>query len=496
MLSFKQFIKESHQSNPLEKYPVLSNFLHHLSSPTFDHSTSKEELDEAARKPSLKAELKLRKSDLAAGYKALKRIKHTFTGESPPESPHPVERIHAEGLKNQPQGKLRVNLKAGFHAAFPEGESEKETRKKAMEARSHFRAFMAERGGHSRENSINFTGDNGKTKLSSGEGMQSIGLSLTPHHSSGYNEDLCPHASTECKTNCLGFTAGGNKQYPETAFRGKLLRTQYLAEHPERAARLMSHEISENEKWVDAHHSIHDKEGNLVGYRNKKSGKITSEIPTKSKSKEEIAKEHENNKKLLEAGIASGTHSLRNIKSGFRGNMTSDLEWEKLMPKKYFERHKNTQFYDYTKNAARVMASHKLPANYALALSHTGADHDESNDEAVVKALNAGKVVAMVHHRIPAGESAPTHVEDVQSGKRWKIVNGDDDDNVFDRHRMAGVDKSEGVVSGLELKGVKNEAAGKFANPIVTDKDGNRIIQINQPREKKSRKRFTLKQEN
>lgn len=477
MLTFKQFMNQKH---PLDNHPVLRDFLHHLSSSDIDYPIN-EDINEAEKEPSIRAQLKLRASDMRPQNKALKKMKWAYVGGKPPKEkkpPRKIDDIMADGLANQPQAKLFTHLKEGFHAAFPDGESPQETLRKANESRKHFRNFLAQRGGHAEGNSGNFTGDNGKTRLSTGEGMQTIGLSLAPHKSSGYSQDLCPNSSSECRESCLGFTAGGNKQYPETSFRAKLLRTQYLAEHPEHAARLMSHEIGENEQWVNDHHSVHDVNGNVVGYRNKRTGKISSEIPLVSKGKEERKKEKDANERNLAAGVESGTHTLRNIKSGFRGNMTSDLAWEKLMPKKFFDRHANTQFYDYTKNPNRVMHPERLPANYSLALSHTGTGHDESNDHHVVKALENGHVVAMVHQKLKKGQKAPTHVEDVQTGRRWKIVNGDEDDNVYDRHRTAGVDKSEGVVSGLHLKGVKNEDAGNFANPV--DADG--VIRINHPK--------------
>jgi hypothetical protein len=329
------------------------------------------------------------------------------------EEAHGIDHIMAAGMENKPTGNLFHRLKEGFHAAFPEGETPEVTKQKALEARKHFRKFMTERGGHSAKNSLQLTGENGKTELSSGAGVQTLGLALAPHASSGYKQNLCPKASSECRINCLGFTAGGNRQYPVASFRAKLLRTHYVAEHPEHAARLMSHEISENEAWSDKH-----------GY-----------------------------------------------KSGFRGNVTSDLPYEHLMPKKFFERHAKTQFYDYTKIASRV-GSKNLPSNYSLALSHTGTDHEESNDKDVIKHLELGHVVAMVHQK---SKITPTHVEDVQTGKRYPLVNGDKDDNVYDRHISAGIPKTEGVVSGLKLKGVSNEAAGKFANKV--DPDG--IIRIN-----------------
>lgn len=485
MLTFKQFMNQKH---PLEDHPVLNNFLHHLSSNDIEYPTNEDiyeaEIDPVTgeRKPFTKKELGLRASDIRPVNKALKKRKWAFTGAPPPKEkkqPRAIDDIMREGQSNQPQKKLFPHIKEGFHAAFPEGETPEETKRKALEARKHFRQFLTQRGGHAEGNSGNLTGDNGKTRLSTGEGMQTIGLSLAPHESSGYSQNLCPNASSECKSNCLGFTAGGNKQYPETSFRAKLLRTQYLAEHPENAARLMSHEIGENEEWASNHHTVHDQSGNIVGYRNKQSGKITSEMPVTGKTKEEKSEQKKQNEETIRKGLESGTHTTKEIKPGFRGNMTSDLAWEKLMPPKFFQRHNKTQFYDYTKNAARVMNKDKLPPNYSLALSHTGTGHEESNDAQAVKALNAGHVVAMVHQRLKKGQKPPTHVEDVQTGKRWKIVNGDEDDNVYDRHRAAGVDKSEGVVSGLHLKGVSNEAAGKFANKV--DDDG--IIRINHPKE-------------
>lgn len=422
MLSFKGFLTEANDSGSDKS--VLWNFLHHLSSSTID--------------------------DDGKGFKqSIQEAKS-------------IEDIKKDGIANQPEGNLYHHIKNGFHAAFPEGESPEVTAQKAKEARTHFRTWMAERGGHSAKNTMSLTSDNGKTRSSAGEGVATIGMSLAPHSSSDLHKfDTCPKASAECRKNCLGFTAGGNRQYPEASFRSKLLRTHYIAEHPEHAARLLSHEISEHEDWVNKHHTLHDSEGNIVGHKNIETGKVTSASP-KSLSHEDLAK-----------GVESGKYSAKKIKSGVRLNVTSDLPYESLMPHKFFQKHSGTQFYDYTKVAGRLKK--KLPSNYSLALSHTGTGHAESNDKAVVDHLNNGGVVAMVHQK---SKVTPTHVEDVQSGKRWRITNGDNDDNVFDRHAANNIPKSEGVVSGLKLKGVKNEAAGHFANKV--DPDG--IIRINKPK--------------
>ena len=61
---------------------------------------------------------------------------------------------------------------------------------------------------------------------------------------------------------------------------------------------------------------------------------------------------------------------------------------------------------------------------------------------------------------------------DHSTGKRYPVVNGDDDDNTFDRHATAGLKEGRaghGVISGLVLKGVKNESAGPFANEVHSD---------------------------
>jgi hypothetical protein len=427
MIGFKEFINEAKQEIlTSEEHPRLYDFLHHLSSPTIGGGSLKEA--------------------------------------------HDIEPIMSAGIENKPSGNLFAHLREGFHAAFPEGETPEVTHQKALEARKHFRNFMTTRGGMASDNELQLTGENGKTALSTGAGMQTLGLALAPHHSSGYKQDLCPKATAECRKNCLGFTAGGNRQFPVNSFRAKLLRTHYLGEHPEYAARLIDHEISENEKWSNENHFVTDQTGNVVGTKHKITGKVTSSTPIIAKGaagKEERA----NNVKAITEGLAKGTHNTKEVNSGFRGNVTSDLPYEHLMPKKFFEKHGKTQFYDYTKIASRV-GSKNLPSNYSLALSHTGTGHDESNDKDVIKHLEAGHVIAMVHQN---SKITPTHVEDVQTGKRYPLVNGDADDNVYDRHKSAGIPKSKGVVSGLKLKGVSKEAAGSFANPV--DADG--IIRIN-----------------
>lgn len=394
VLNLMPELEESVQAHPLEAHPVLHNFLQHLSSHTY-RPGEPESMNEA--------ETRDRKAE--AAKKA--------SGASGVSKEH-MQKLFDKGNEHAPKGNPFDHLKKGFHAAFPKDEHPDVTHQKEKEAQTHFRKFMHERGGHSKDNTTNLTSQNGKTKLSSGVGFHSTGISLAPGKTSKYKHDLCPKASSECRSACLGLTAGGNRY--ASSFKGKLLRTHYIHEHPEHAARLLSKEIGHHEKHAEK-----------IGH-----------------------------------------------KHGHRLNVTSDLPYEHLMPKKFFEKHHKTQFYDYTKVHGRL-DNKSIPKNYHLSLSHTGTGHHESNDKEAIHALNKGHVVAMVHQK---GKVKPTHVEDVQSGKRWKVANGDNDDNTFDRHKTTKTPKHEGVVSGLKLKGVKNEDAGHFANKV--DHDG--VIRINHPK--------------
>jgi hypothetical protein len=75
----------------------------------------------------------------------------------------------------------------------------------------------------------------------------------------------------------------------------------------------------------------------------------------------------------------------------------------------------------------------------------------------------------MVFQRGKKKGGLPAQVTDHETGHKYPVVNGDDDDNTFDRHTTVGRHEGkphQGVVSGLMLKGVKNEHAGHFANAV------------------------------
>lgn len=424
----KYQIDESNEDAPVEAEgkadwmpQALHDFLFHLSGPS-DPTGSPKHLKEAVA-------FDIKRGDKPGAISATPKPKAAVE----PPAVHPglpktnfmVQKAHEEGIGHDEN--LHKKIGAGFKSTFESMKTETpaERKTKHRESKAAFKAFARSRGLKASTAPSMLRG-NMKTEKSSGEGVLTTGLNLAPHHLSGLHKfDVCPKASSECRANCLGTTAGGNRQYPDTALSSKVLRTHFVAAHPEHAARLIDHEIE-----------AHTKKAEKKGY-----------------------------------------------KAGVRLNVTSDIAWEHHAPE-LFKRHPKVQFYDYTKSPNRVMkhldpkSGH--PENYHLSLSHTGANHPESNDKDVAKVLHHGGVSAMVFQR-GKGNKLPTHVEDVSTGKRYPVHQGDTDDNTFDRHATAGLKEGKtghGVVSGLMLKGVKNEEAGHFANKV--DADG--IARINHPK--------------
>lgn len=320
------------------------------------------------------------------------------------------------------QGNLHKKIHLGLRKADEEmaKETPQERKIKAKESKKILDDFASKRGFKKMSSLLN---GNGKTEKSTGEGVSTIGFAAAPHSTSGLNGfDVCPRSSSECRKNCLGTETGGNKMFPDAALSSKIIKTHALAAHPEHFHRVLNDEIES-----------HKTKARGDGY-----------IP------------------------------------GVRLNVTSDFSWEKHIPNT-IKRHKDVQFYDYTKADNRV-GHPDLPANYHLSLSHTGTGHAESNDKHAINKLEKGHVVAMVYQKPIKAKGKetpePTHVEDVKTGKRYPIINGDNDDNTFDRHNKAKLHMGKtghGVVSGLKLKGVTAKKAGHFANKV--DPDG--IIRIN-----------------
>lgn len=429
MFSFKNFIAESTIEAPTSPNPDMSihawNFLSHLSSPSdkTTHSDTKKWMNESVMEARITIDHRVPGSVVRGG------IGHNGGPELETNEPSKPSAHKAMNLPKSsamitkgnaliPHGtNIHKRIHEGFkkHAEEIGNETPEESKKKLKESKRVLNEFFNHYGYKKAPDLLN---ENGKTKKSTGEGVHTLGLALAPHTTNGLKDfNTCPRASSECRANCLGTEAGGNRQFPDTALSSKIAKTHALAMHPEHFARVLDHEISK-----------HSKKARKAGY-----------IP------------------------------------GVRLNVDSDIAWEHHAGH-IMKRHPETQFYDYTKMHNRV-GHPNLPKNYHLTLSHTGTGHAESNDKHVVHALERGHGVAMVYRRDSKAPKA-THVEDVKTGKRYPIMNGDDDDNTFDRHATAGLKEGHpghGVVSGLKLKGASNNNAGHFANKV--DKDG--IIRIN-----------------
>ena len=125
------------------------------------------------------------------------------------------------------------------------------------------------------------------------------------------------------------------------------------------------------------------------------------------------------------------------LKAAVRLNGTSDIQWEVVAPE-LFQHHPDVQFYDYTKIYKR--AYKKIPENYHLTLSYSGANQEYA--EAVRLAhVKTGVNMAVVYR-------TKTLVE-----QEVKAINGDETDLRFLDPR--------GVIVGLYAKGkAKHDKSG------------------------------------
>ena len=115
-----------------------------------------------------------------------------------------------------------------------------------------------------------------------------------------------------------------------------------------------------------------------------------------------------------------------------RLNGTSDIKWEneKIDTQTIMEKFSSVQFYDYTKDFARMMdfLTGKMPTNYHLTFSRS-----ESNQKEVEQVLKAGGNVAAVFKELP------------ETYLGYKVINGDESDLRFTDEKN--------VVVGLTAKG-------------------------------------------
>ena len=234
------------------------------------------------------------------------------------------------------------------------------------------------------------------------------GLSLAPSTMSGI--DVCPAASKECKAACLGASAGRGVMKNVRA--GRIAKTHKYFGDPHHFYAKLDHEITNAKETA-----------------------------------------HRNGQKLA-----------------VRLNVLSDIPHEHLAPG-LFKKHHDVQFYDYTKIAGR--AHHKnLPSNYHLTLSSTGINHPDSNWSKVRKHLDNGGVAAMAFNIPSRGKASeaklPSHVHDEETGKRYRVVDGDEHDHRHLDKTIHDIPHHEGVIAGLKFKGggPNIERAGNFAVPV------------------------------
>ena len=237
------------------------------------------------------------------------------------------------------------------------------------------------------------------------------GLSLSPSTESG-RVNTCACATQECKAACLNKAGRGAMNFTQKA---RLNKTNFMLDHP-----------------------------------SKFMGMLHSEIDTHEKSAAKNGK-----------------------KAAVRLNIVSDIPHESLH-KEVFTQHPNVQFYDYTKIASRLYhpdgSKKQLPLNYHLTLSSTGIQGKEQNWKHVRHHLNNGGVSAMVF-AVKAGRGGkegdplPTHVHDEETGKRYRVIDGDLHDHRHLDHVYNDAQPGEGLIAGLRIKGGKKmlAKAGDFA---------------------------------
>jgi len=138
------------------------------------------------------------------------------------------------------------------------------------------------------------------------------------------------------------------------------------------------------------------------------------------------------------------------VRSAERANMipaarfdgTSDLG----LAEEVCEKYPHVQFYDYTKDPARMrrFLMGKLPANWHLTFSRS-----EENYQQAFAFLRQGAGVAMVFDTVP------------ETYRGWRVIPGDHDDLRFMDRQVFGIEENQGYIVGLAAKGrAKKDTTG------------------------------------
>src|ERR1039458_1832401 len=219
------------------------------------------------------------------------------------------------------------------------------------------------------------------------------GLSLAAAHSSG--REVCPNITESCTGACIGTKTGHAVMNQVKAARKS--RTDFMFDHPKHFYARVDHEISAAKE-----------------------------------------KAHKEGKKLA-----------------VRMNVFSDVPHEHIAPQ-LFQKHHDVQFYDYTKVHGRTKHPN-MPKNYHLTASSTGVEGPNNNWKSTRAHLDKGGVAAMVFKSRPGkgnrpAEGLPTHVHDEETGKHYRVIDGDEHDHRHLDKEMHGIGEHEGVIAGLHLK--------------------------------------------
>lgn len=140
--------------------------------------------------------------------------------------------------------------------------------------------------------------------------------------------------------------------------------------------------------------------------------------------------------------VEMAAKQLKAEKDGYefsaRLNGTSDIAWEdiRIDGRNIFETFPEVQFYDYTKNPARILK--EIAPNYQLTLSYTG-----KNTEICTQVLAKGKNVAVIFDT-KKGQPLP------ETWNGFPVIDGD----LTDYRPGDGA----GVVVGLRFKRISNKA--------------------------------------
>lgn len=234
-------------------------------------------------------------------------------------------------------------------------------------------------------------------KLPDGRGVETTGLALSPAYEQG-TFNTCPNHHS-CKAECLGKTSGNYF---------KLGGGQDLSEF--KGPRLNS--------LLKTHAFLHDPHSFAV--------KLHDEISD-----------------------AKAIAAQNNNHLGIRLNVLSDIS--PRIHKAIIDAHPDVTFYDYTKNNSDPIASNHHYTYSSTGVSQPGVENEHTNWKSMRRRLDQGDNVAMAFsHK----DHLPEWVHDQETGKKYRVINGDTHDF---RPLDLQPEGQDGVIVGLKNKKATGE---------------------------------------